>query len=102
MLFAEAQAGVVYSKELYGLCIPAFSEVRGDEMEDAVISAAVQGQAKPDGHGFTYSAVKVSAQLRALACRGASRDPKHRREYVIFYTPSLSACGKALMNVYAY
>ena len=50
VLLAETEAGVVYSKELYGFCISAFSEVCGDEMEYTVVSAAVQGKAKPDGH----------------------------------------------------
>ncbi len=57
VLLAEAEAGVVYSKEFYGLRIPAFSEVGGDEMEDTVISVAVQGQAKPDGHRVAFSSV---------------------------------------------
>jgi hypothetical protein len=50
VLLAKTEAGVVYPKELYGFCIPAFSEVCGDEVEDTVVSAAVQGEAKPDGH----------------------------------------------------
>ena len=61
MLLAKAEAGVVYSKELYGLCIPSFSEVGSDEMEDTVVSAAVQGQAKPDGHRVTFSSVQVKS-----------------------------------------
>jgi len=58
VLLAEAKAGVVYSKELYGLCIPAFSEVGGDEMKDTVVSVAVQGQAKPEGHRVTVNSVQ--------------------------------------------
>ena len=57
VLLAEREARVVYSKELYRLCISAFSEVGSDEMEDTVVSAAVQGQAKPDGHQVRFNAV---------------------------------------------
>ena len=42
VLLAEAQTGIIYPEELYGLRIPAFSEVRGDEVENAVVSIAVQ------------------------------------------------------------
>jgi len=41
VLLTEAQTGVVYPKELYGLRIPAFSKVCGDEVKDAVVSVAV-------------------------------------------------------------
>ena len=41
VLLAEAQTGVIYPEELYGLRIPASSEVYGDEVEDAVVSVAV-------------------------------------------------------------
>jgi len=41
VLLTEAQTRVVYPKELYGLRIPAFSEVCGDEVKDAVVSVAV-------------------------------------------------------------
>jgi hypothetical protein len=41
VLLAEAQTGVIYPEELYGLRIPAFSEVYGDEVEDAIVSAAM-------------------------------------------------------------
>jgi len=37
----EAQTGVIDPEELYGLCIPAFSCVYGDEVEDAVVSVPV-------------------------------------------------------------
>jgi hypothetical protein len=37
----EAQTGVVDPEELYGLCIPAFSCVYGDEVEDTVVSVPV-------------------------------------------------------------
>ncbi len=47
---AEAEAGVVYTEKFYGLRIPAFSDVDGDEMEDTVMSETMQGQAKTDGH----------------------------------------------------
>jgi len=42
VLLAEAQTGVVYPEELYGLRIPAFSEVCGDEVKDTVVSVTVQ------------------------------------------------------------
>jgi len=42
VLLAEAQTGVVDPEELYGLRIPAFSYVYGDEVEDAVVSVPVQ------------------------------------------------------------
>lgn len=42
VLLTEAQTGVVYPEELYGLRIPAFSKVDGDEVEDTVVSFAVQ------------------------------------------------------------
>jgi hypothetical protein len=42
VLLAEAQTGFIYPEELYGLRIPAFSEVYSDEVEDAVVSVAVQ------------------------------------------------------------
>lgn len=42
VLLTEAQTGVVYPKELYGLRIPAFSEVDGDEVEDTVVCVTVQ------------------------------------------------------------
>jgi hypothetical protein len=41
VFLTEAQLRIVYSEELYGLRIPAFSEVYGDEVEDAVVSATV-------------------------------------------------------------
>jgi len=50
VLLAEAQTGVVYPEELYGLRIPAFSEVCGDEVEDTVVSVTVQRQAETDRH----------------------------------------------------
>ena len=53
VLMAELEAGVVYSKELYGLCIPSLSKVYSNKMEDTVVSAAVQGKAKPDRHRFS-------------------------------------------------
>jgi hypothetical protein len=37
----EAQTGVIDPEELYGLRIPAFSCVYGDEVEDAVVSVPV-------------------------------------------------------------
>ena len=42
VLLTEAQAGVIYPKELYRFRVPAFSEVYGDEVEDAIVSVAVQ------------------------------------------------------------
>jgi hypothetical protein len=42
VLLAEAQTGVVYPEKLYGLRIPAFSEVCGDEVKDTVVSVTVQ------------------------------------------------------------
>ena len=50
VLLAEAQTGVVYPEKLYGLRIPAFSEVYGDEVKDTVVSVTVQRQAETDGH----------------------------------------------------
>lgn len=50
VLLAEAQTGVVYPEELYGLRIPAFSEVCGDEVKDTVVSVTVQRQAEADRH----------------------------------------------------
>ena len=41
VLLAEAQTGVIYAEELYGLRIPSFSEVYGYEVEDAVVSVSV-------------------------------------------------------------
>lgn len=77
VLFAETEAGVVYSEKLYGFCIPAFSEVGGNEMEDTVVSAAVQGKAKPDGHWGQCGQVNV---VRVATCASdTSRDPQTRR-----------------------
>ena len=42
VFLTEAQTGVIYPEELYGLRIPAFSQVYGDEVEDTVVSVAVQ------------------------------------------------------------
>jgi hypothetical protein len=42
VLLTEAQSRVVYPEEFYGLRIPAFSKVYGDEVEDAVVSFAMQ------------------------------------------------------------
>jgi len=42
VLLTEAQTGVIYPEELYGLRISAFSQVYGDEVEDTVVSVAVQ------------------------------------------------------------
>jgi hypothetical protein len=75
VLLAETEAGVVYPKELYGFCIPAISEVGGDEVEDTVVSAAVQGKAKPDGH---WGTVKSSPKSCAWRHSRTSRDPKTR------------------------
>jgi hypothetical protein len=50
VLLAEAQTGFIYPEELYGLRIPAFSEVYSDEVEDAVVSVAVQWQTEADRH----------------------------------------------------
>ena len=77
VFLAYTEAGVVYPKELYGFCIPAFSEVCGDKMEDTVVSAAVQGKAKPDGHWGRCRQVCV---LR-VAALGTSRDPKTRGRF---------------------
>jgi hypothetical protein len=41
LLMTEAQTGVIDPEELYGLCIPAFSCVYGDEVEDTVVSVPV-------------------------------------------------------------
>jgi hypothetical protein len=41
LLMTEAQTGVIDPEELYRLCIPAFSCVYRDEVEDTVVSVPV-------------------------------------------------------------
>jgi hypothetical protein len=67
VLLAEAQTGVVYPEKLYGLRIPAFSEVYGDEVKYTVVSVTVQRQAETDGHRVVVVVNKIHFEQRPRA-----------------------------------